>query len=83
MGAVQKEAEAVIIAAVVKTTGIAQDTLSGSTNFMTDLDMKSTNFVHVINDLEEEFEVEVPFMEFRRKKTIDEASIFIETLVES
>ena len=77
-----EEAVAVIKRALVKTKGVAVEQLSENTAF-SDLDMKSTNFVHVINDLEEEFEIEVPFMAFRRRKTIEDAAQFIEEMLES
>ena len=82
MGKTAMEAVKVIQDALEKTKGITAENLPNETEFV-NLDMKSTNYVHVINDLEEEFEIEVPFMEFRRKKTIEEAGQFIEEILES
>lgn len=46
------------------------------------LDLKSANFSQMINVLEDEFDVEIPFMDFRRKKTIGESVDFIVSLIE-
>ena len=42
-----------------------------------DLGMKSVNYSSMINVLEDEFDVEIPFMDFRRKATIGEAVDFV------
>ncbi len=42
-----------------------------------DLGLKSVNYSSMINVLEDEFDVEIPFMEFRRKATIGEAVDYI------
>ena len=56
--------------------------LSEDTNFGTDLGAKSGNVSQMTNFLEDEYDVEVPYMEFRRKQTIGEAADFIIELVE-
>jgi acyl carrier protein len=57
--------------------------LRESTEFIADLGAKSVNFVRIIGALEDEFELEIPFMEFRRKKTIGEAVDYIVQLCDS
>jgi acyl carrier protein len=57
--------------------------LSDGTEIIADLGAKSVNFVRIISALEDEFELEIPFMEFRRKKTIGEAIDYIVQLYES
>lgn len=47
-----------------------------------DLGMKSVNYSQIITFCEDEYDVEIPFMEFRRKKTFGEAADFIEELLE-
>ncbi len=47
------------------------------TRFIEDLDAKSVNFVQFSAMLEDMYDVEVPFMEFRRKKTFAEAADYI------
>lgn len=47
-----------------------------------ELGMKSVNYSQIITFCEDEYDVEIPFMEFRRKKTFGEAADFIEELLE-
>ncbi|MBS5521958.1 MAG: acyl carrier protein [Clostridiales bacterium] len=47
-----------------------------------ELGMKSVNYSQIIAYCEDEYDVEIPFMEFRRKKTFGEAADFIEELIE-
>jgi len=54
--------------------------LSGETDFVVDLKAKSVNYVQIITVLADEFDVEIPFMEFRRKKTLGEAAQFVASL---
>lgn len=54
--------------------------LSRETNFIDDLKAKSVNMVQIITVLEDEFDVEITFMEARRKKTIGEMADYIEQL---
>lgn len=53
---------------------------SADTRFVEDLKAKSVNYVQIIAVLEEEFDVTIPFMEFRRKKTFGEAAAFVSEL---
>jgi acyl carrier protein len=54
--------------------------LSADTRFLEDLKAKSVNFVQIIAILEDAFDVQVNFMEFRRKKTLGAASEFVAQL---
>lgn len=56
--------------------------LSEFTNFGQDLGAKSGNVSQMTNFLEDEYDIEVPYMEFRRKLTIGEAADFIVELLE-
>lgn len=56
--------------------------LSAQTDFAADLKAKSVNLVQIITVIGDEFDVEIPFMEFRRKKTIGEAAEYIAGLLE-
>jgi acyl carrier protein len=51
--------------------------LSAETRFIEDLKAKSVNYVQIISILEEEYDIQIPFMEFRRKKTFGEAAEFV------
>jgi acyl carrier protein len=54
--------------------------LNADTRFVEELKAKSVNLVQIIAVLEDEFDVEVNFMEFRRKKTLGEAAEFVAAL---
>jgi acyl carrier protein len=56
--------------------------LSLDTKWVEDLKAKSVNYVQVIAVLEAEFDVQINFMEFRRKKTLGEAAEFVAQLCE-
>lgn len=62
--------------------GKPADELSESTNFATDLGAKSGNVSQMTTFLEDEFDVEIPFMEFRRKATIGEAADYVVELID-
>jgi len=55
--------------------------LNESSNFE-ELGFKSGNYVQVTTFLEDEFEVEIPYMDFKRRKTFGEAAAYVEELVE-
>ncbi len=57
--------------------------LNPNTDFVADLKAKSVNIVQIIAVLEDAFDVEIPFMQFRRKKTIGEAAEFVAQLCEA
>ena len=46
------------------------------------LGLKSVNYSQLTTSLEDELDVEIPFMDFRRKKTIAEAAEYLLQLVE-
>jgi acyl carrier protein len=56
--------------------------LSEATRFVEDLQAKSVNIVQITTVMEVEYDVEIPYMEFRRKKTFGEAADYIKQLVE-
>lgn len=47
-----------------------------------ELGMKSVNYNQIINDLEDKYDIEIPFTEFCRQKTFGEAADFVEKLIE-
>lgn len=51
--------------------------IDGDTRLVADLGAKSVNFVRVISALEDEFDAEIPFMEFRRRQTVAEATAYV------
>lgn len=57
--------------------------LDVNTRFLEDLGAKSGNVSQMTTFLEDEFDVEIAFMEFRRKKTIGEAAEYVTELCNS
>jgi acyl carrier protein len=55
--------------------------LTAETRFVEDLKAKSVNYVQIIAVLEDALDVEITFMEFRRKKTLGEAAEFVAGLL--
>lgn len=62
--------------------GKKMDELDENTRFIDDLGAKSGNVSQMTNFLEDEFDVEISFMEFRRKATLGMAAEYIEELCE-
>ena len=54
--------------------------MTAETKFVEDLNAKSVNYVQIIAVLADEYDVEINFMEFRRKKTLGEAAEFVAQL---
>mgnify|MGYP003597089942 CR=1 FL=1 len=47
-----------------------------------ELNLKSGNYSQMINVLEDEFDVEIPYMEFKRSRTIGDSVNFIVSLID-
>ena len=62
--------------------GKTMDELDENTRFIEDLGARSGNVSQMTNFLEDEFDVEISFMEFRRRVTIGMAAEYIEELCE-
>jgi acyl carrier protein len=71
-----------IIARAAELYKVDPSTYSAETRFVEDLKAKSVNYVQIISVLEEEYDITIPFMEFRRKKTFGEAADFVASLSE-
>lgn len=54
--------------------------LGADTNLVEDLGAKSTNYVQISAMLEDMYDLEVPYMELRRKATFAEIGEYINTL---
>lgn len=83
MPSFRAQASATMYSAISATMNKPVEELTDSTELIADLGAKSVNLVRIIAALEDEFELEIPFMEFRRKKSIGEAIDFIVLLYES
>ena len=64
----------------VELFGVDRDSLSADTSFVDDLHCKSVNIVQFASALEDEYEVEVPFMELNKKKTFGEAAQLVDEM---
>ena len=71
-----EEVLAKMIETVADILGKPQEELSGDTTFES-LNVKSVNLVQIIAVLEDEYDAEIPFMQFRRNKTLAEAAKYI------
>ena len=83
MPSFKDQVRSTMCSAISATMNKPVEELTDGTELIADLGAKSVNFVRIIAALEEEFELEIPFMEFRRKKTIGEAIHYIVQLSES
>lgn len=83
MPSFRDQVHSVMYSAISATMDTPLEELTDSTELIADLGAKSVNFVRIIGALEDEFELEIPFMEFRRKKSIGEAIEYIVQLYES
>ena len=72
-----------IIARLTEIFGKQESELGEETRFVEDLGAKSGNLTQITTFLEDEFEVEIPFMEFRRKATVGAAAEYVLTLIEA
>jgi acyl carrier protein len=75
--AIREEAVELLVKKAAVLFGKDPASLGADTRFIEDLQAKSVNFVQLSAALEEEYEVEVPYMEFRKKKTFGEAADYI------
>ena len=57
--------------------------LGEETRFAEDVNAKSVHISQITTYLEDEFDIEVPYMQFLRKKTIGEAADYVCELLEN
>lgn len=58
--------------------GLDRGSLSAETTFVDDLGCKSVNIVQFASALEDEYEVEVPYMQLNKCKTFADACQFVD-----
>jgi acyl carrier protein len=61
----------------------SREDITPETRFKEELNAKSIGVAQLMNAIEDEYNVEVPFMQFKRKKTITEVADYVKELVES
>lgn len=77
---IREEALDVMVKKAASVFGIDPAKLGEQTRFAEDLQAKSVNYIQISAALEDEFDVEVPFMEFKRKATFGEAADYIASM---
>ena len=70
-----------IIERASKIWGVEVSTLNENTEF-TSMNAKSTHYSQITTYLEDEFDIEVPYMNFKRCKTLGEAANYVVDLLE-
>jgi acyl carrier protein len=83
MPSLRDQVRSAVYSAIATTMSRPLEELTDSTQLIADLGAKSVNLVRIISALEEEFDLEIPFMEFRRRKSIGEAIDYVVGLHES
>jgi acyl carrier protein len=71
-----------IVERICEIFGKKESEVSETTRLVEDLGAKSGNLTQLTTFLEDEFDVEVPFMEFRRKATVGEAAEYVLSLID-
>lgn len=59
-----------------------REDITPETRFNEELTAKSLSIAQLMNAIEDEYDIEVPYMEFKRKATIAEVAEFVANLVE-
>jgi acyl carrier protein len=70
-----------IIERASKIWGVEESALSADTVFA-DMNAKSTHYSMITTTLEDEYDVEVPYINFKRCKTLGEAADYVVELLE-
>ena len=79
----REEVKAKLIERAAPLFGKQADEMTEELLFVEDLKAKSVHYSQITTYLEDEFDVEIPYMNFRRQKTIGEAIDFVTDIIES
>lgn len=63
--------------------GKTPEEMTKELRFAEDLNAKSVHYSQITTYLEDAFDVEIPYMNFRRKKTLGEAADYVAELLEN
>lgn len=74
---IKQEAVEILCKKAANLFGVDSASLNENTRFEEDLQCKSVNYVQLSAALEDEFEVELPYMQFKQLKTFGDAGAFI------
>jgi len=80
---IRDEIRQTLFSAVSENLKVPLSSLDDGTELIKDLGAKSADFVRIIGDLEDTYEFALPFMEFRRKKTLGDCVDFAVSVFES
>ena len=81
MASLREQVRSTMYGAISATMNKPVEELTDETQLIADLGAKSVNLVRIIGVLEDEFDVEINFMAFRRNKTFGDAADFVAELV--
>lgn len=70
-----------LVGKVSELCGVPKDNITDDTELIKDLGMKSATLVVLIAALEDQFDVDIDFMKFRRALSVSEAVAFLDDLV--
>jgi len=79
----REEVKAKLIERAAPLFGKQADEMTEDLLFVEDLSAKSVHYSQITTYLEDAFDVEIPYMNFRRQKTIGEAIDFVTDIIES
>ena len=71
-----------LVTAIAEALGKDAAEIGDDTNITADFAATSVDFVHITKALEKAFDATVPFMKFRRNKTIADMVAYLEDLLE-
>ena len=72
-----------IIELITNYVEVSAEEINEDSRFIDDLGFNSYDFMSFLGEIEDEFDVEIPYMNFRRQKTIGEAIDFVTDIIES
>ncbi len=75
-------AKEIVYGAIAEALNVEEATLTEDTNVSAGLGASSVDFVHIVGTIQDKTDLTVPFMPFRRNKTIGEMVEYIEELME-
>ncbi len=81
MSSYQEEARALIVSAAARSLNVPEGRITPATDLRTEFDAKSINFVQIIAELEDHYEVEIDFMGFRNSGTVADEAAFVASLL--
>lgn len=69
-----------LVAKVSELCGVDSSTITDDTEFIKNLGMKSATLVVLIAYLEDEYDVDIDFMKFRRALSVEQAVAFLDSI---